>query len=145
MAEEVLTRFRQRFTKTSNDIELIEMLRDILPFDDYKVASVKGNKKNFKAVIECKQEDSEDAIRAFMIQYNQKTSETLWKLTPNFPSEKNCFYKYVYFRCHHKTNHEATMNPSKVLNPIQDGGGGRIPPPKRFFLNNFFHTKVEGL
>ena len=70
MAEEVLIRFRQRFTKTSNDIELIEMLRDILPFDDYKVTSVEGNKKNSKAVIECKQQDSEDAIRAFMIQYN---------------------------------------------------------------------------
>ena len=53
MTEEVLTRFRQRFTKTSNDIELIEMLRDILLFDDYKVAFVEGNKKNFKAVIEC--------------------------------------------------------------------------------------------
>ena len=53
MAEEVLTRFCQRFTKTSNDIELIEMLRDILLFDGYKVASVEGNKKNFKAVIEC--------------------------------------------------------------------------------------------
>ena len=53
MAEEVLTRFRQRFIKTSNYIELIEMLRDILLFDDYKVASVEGNKKNFKAVIEC--------------------------------------------------------------------------------------------
>ena len=49
-----MPRFRQRFTKTSNNIELIEMLRDILPFDDYKVASVEGNKKNFKAVIECK-------------------------------------------------------------------------------------------
>ena len=34
MAEEVLIWFRQRFTKTLNDIELIEMLRDILPFDD---------------------------------------------------------------------------------------------------------------
>ena len=62
----------------------------------YKVTSVEGNKKNFKAVIECKQQDSEDAIRAFMIQYNQKTSETLRKLTLNFPSEKNRFYKYVY-------------------------------------------------
>ena len=25
------------------------------------------------------------------------------------------------------------------------GGGGRNPPPLRFFLNNFFHTKDEGL
>ena len=80
MTEEVLTRFRQRFTKT-NYIELIEMLRDILLFDDYKVASVEGNKKNFKAVIECN------------IRYNttQKTSETLRKLTPNFTSEKIAF------------------------------------------------------
>ena len=33
----VLTRFRQRFAKTSNDIELVEVLREILPFTDYKV------------------------------------------------------------------------------------------------------------
>ena len=47
--------WRSSFDSISSAIhqDLIEMLRDILLFDYYKVASVEGNKKNFKAVIEC--------------------------------------------------------------------------------------------
>ena len=118
MAErsDVLKRFRQRFSRTSNDtVELGEALRNILPFEDYKVVFVDGNRRKFKAVVECKQLDSDDAIKLFMKNYNQKTSETVRKLTPKFPSKQNPFYKYIYFRCHHKTNHEATMDPCEVL------------------------------
>ena len=60
-------RFSQQITRTSNDIEL---LKDILPVDNYKVRSMNGTKKNFEAVVICKQKDPEDVIRALC--YNIK-------------------------------------------------------------------------
>ena len=54
----LLKKFCLDFVSDSPRLQMIlnwlKCLRDILPLDDYKVASMEGNKKNFKAVIECK-------------------------------------------------------------------------------------------
>ena len=80
----MLTRFRQRSTETSNDIEQFEMLRSILPFIDY-ISDIRGWKLNqFKAIIQCKQGVSEDAIRAFMIQYKNSPKNGVVKIKVNW-------------------------------------------------------------
>ena len=80
MAErsDVLTRFRQRFSKTSNDtVELGEAVRNILPFEDYKVTLVDGNKSKFKAVVDCKQINTIIHYYLLYVVLGKKTSAEL--------------------------------------------------------------------
>ena len=76
-----------------------------------KVKYVKGSVKVFKASVDCNIVSEDE----FVNNYKQKSYETLCKLTPKYPGNKSAFDKLVYFRYHHNTRHQPTMNSKNIL------------------------------
>ena len=72
---------------------------------------VKGSVKFFKASVDCNIVSEDE----FVNNYKLKSDETLRKLTPKYSGNKSAFEKLVYFRCHHNTRHQPTMNSKNVL------------------------------
>ena len=103
-----LRSFRARFINVENTDELVAVVKDVLPLkeDEYRIQNVKGSVKKFKASIECKINSEEN----FLNNYKENTNETLRRLTPKYPGEKSLYKRSVYFRCHHNTQYQGTMN-----------------------------------
>ena len=124
---EALLELRDKFgNKAANTEELLSCVKEILPLEYYNVISVKGTNLCFQASAEC--DLRTDEVANFVENYTAKTNETLRKLTPKIPSKGNVYEKMHYFRCHHKTHYENTMNHIKVA---------RQKPSKRF-KNTYF-------
>ena len=96
--------------------ELRAYVNEILPLDAnrYKVTNIQGNEHKFKAEIHPKLANVTDNER-FIKDYCDKNNETLRKRSPTVLSPKSIFKSVQYYRCHHKTFHQASMNPSQVL------------------------------
>ena len=80
----------------------------------YEVLSIEGDTNKFKARIDCNILDVE-GVANFVESYTKRTNETLRKLSPTYPSEKNEYSVCLYYRCEHKTGHQPSMNPKEVL------------------------------
>ena len=104
----ILSSFRAHFINVENTEELIAAVKDILPLkeESYKIVNVRGSIKKFIASIDCHITSTEEFLKS----YQDKTNETLRALTPKYPSEKSSYKKYLYFRCHHNTQYQGTMN-----------------------------------
>ena len=97
-------RYRRAFT----------CIQELLPIrgDLYEVLSIEGDTNKFKARIDCNILDVE-GVANFVESYTKRTNETLRKLSPTYPSEKNEYSVCLYYRCQHKTGHQPSMNPKK--------------------------------
>ena len=91
-------------------------LKETIPLVDaeYKDISITGTDKQCKATLKCKLRDVQ-AVEFFVRLYMERTNETLRKLSPIHPSQKNVFASILYNRCHHKTKYQPTMNPKQLL------------------------------
>ena len=69
-----------------------------------------GDTNKFKARIDCNILDVE-GVANFVESYTKRTNETLRKLSPTYPIEKNEYSVCLYYRCKHKTGHQPSMNP----------------------------------
>lgn len=111
-----LNAIKNQFKGGKNTEELFACLEEIIPvsLEEYKVESIEGDVNKFKAYIDCRLVSVEE-VGKFVASYNIKTNETLRKLTPTYPSEKNEYSACFYYRCQHKTGHQTSMNPKEVL------------------------------
>ena len=82
--------------------------------------------KRFRGQVECRLENI-NTVEKFVRDYINANNETLRKLTPTIPSKKSPYSIILYYRCHHKTYHQPSMNPSDVLQEL---------PSKRFSNND---------
>ena len=107
--------FRSRFINVCNTQELIDNLLDKLPFNsdnNCKIQHVQGSIKCCKCTVDCNINDVDN----FVSRYNEKTNETLKVAsTKSIKSRKNEFIQYVYFRCHHNTRYQPTMNSKEII------------------------------
>ena len=108
--ENALDNFRNMFAGAIDTEELFCCVRELIPVDDYKIKSVEGKSDHFKALLHCKLQ-TEQEIQNFVELYSKKTSETLRILTaPKRPGKRSLYERIYYYRCHHKTFCQSTMN-----------------------------------
>ena len=107
-----LCTLRSRFINVYDTDELKSMLQDIFPFDKkgYKIISVLGSVKKFQGFVECSVLDTPEGFKEFVEKYWRKNDEKIRMLTPKYPKAKNVHHKSIYFRCHHRTRYQKTMN-----------------------------------
>ena len=114
MATELCT-LRSRFINVYDTDELKSKLQDILPYKKgYKIISVLGSVKKFQGFVECSVLSLE-GFKEFVEKYGRKNDETIRMLTPKYPKAKNVHHKSIYFRYHHRTRYQKTMNAKEVL------------------------------
>ena len=104
---------RSQFINVSNTQELLDNVADKLDnLCEYKIQQVQGSVRNFKCIVDCNIADA----NAFIASYNEKSNETLKiSSTKRTNSTKNVFVEYKYFRCHHNTRYQPTMNFRHIL------------------------------
>ena len=59
--------------------------------------------------------DTPEDFKEFVEKYGRKNDETICMLTPKYPTPKNVHHKSIYFRYHHRTRYQNTMNAKEVL------------------------------
>ena len=106
---ENLTEIRNEYGSATNTEELLTLVNELIPLKKKNVICVNGTAASFKSTIECNLR-SDDDIDSFIKDYNEKTSETLRKLTPKTPGNRSLYKKIYYFRCHHKTRYSGTKD-----------------------------------
>ena len=123
-----LDKVNNQFSGSTNTGELLAYVDELLPLpkDSYKVVTVKGTFKRFKAQVECRLENI-NTVEKFVRDYINANNETLRKLTPTKQSKKSPYSIILYYRCHRKMYHQPSMNPSDVLQEL---------PSKRFKNND---------
>ena len=76
---------------------------------------VNGSVRKLKASFECNLKN-ETEVKSFVSSYMQLSNETLRQnSSPHHLSEKNAYSEAFYYRCHHKTRCQSTMNPVELL------------------------------
>ena len=125
---------KNQFKGSKDTEELFACIRELLPIrgDLYEVLLIEGDANKFKARIDCNIPDVE-GVANFVESYTKRTNETLRKLSPTYPSEKNEYSVCLYYRCQHKTGHQPSMNPKEVL---------RKKPSKRLKNTNCLFSMV---
>ena len=71
--------------------------------------------KKFQGFVDCFVSDTPEGFKEFAEKYGRKNDETIRMLTPKHPKDKNVHHKSIYFRCHHSTRYQKTMNAKEVL------------------------------
>ena len=107
------------FICTENTQELFTRVEDILPLhtEEFKVEYVQGTVEKFKTYVKCNLNCNTE-IDTFIGRYNTKNNETLRVSRTKNPSDKSPYKLVKYYRCHHNTRYEGTMNPSEVFAEI---------------------------
>lgn len=105
------------YSEAENTTELLSCVKRVMPLPDtdYKIINVKGTTTKFKASVECSLKNADD-LNKFITNYNMKNNETLKvSKTRIVTCEKSPYQTIKYFRCHHNTRYEPTMNPKDIL------------------------------
>ncbi len=108
---------KNAFQENENSGALTSCVGKIIPLEEenYKIISAKGTTNKFKAVLKCSLNNVHD-LEKFITNYNNRNNETLRVSKTKVITDENSTYQmYKYFRCHHNTRHEPTMNPNEVL------------------------------
>ena len=99
-----------------NTNELVHTVIELLPDGyDISVDDVRGELQKFKAVLSIKKLETLEDASSFAKKYEEKTNQTLRRETPITHGKKNEFGTSIYYRCHHRTHHQNTMNVDEVL------------------------------
>ena len=103
------------FAGPADTEELIGYVRDIVPLKEieYNVTHVQGSKNRYKALIDCCLSSYQD-VETFIEAYQNRSNETLRKVSPKRLSDKNIYKVCYYYRCQHKTQYQPTMNPEHI-------------------------------
>ena len=124
LAKMALEELRNTFINVFGTKELMETLIDKLPFKEFKVVSVQGSVKKFKANVECNIQD----VSNFISVYNEKSQETLRVSKVRKLAKNSSYEKYTYLRYHHITRYHKTMNAKEIK---------KQNPSKRFKNTDF--------
>ena len=110
-----LNSVRNNFNDAANTEELFHRVQHIFPLnkDEYKIEYAQGVTEKFKAHVKCN--ISVNNVDSFIQQYNKQNNETLRISRTKRPSDNSPYSLVKYYRCHHNTRYEGTMNPPKVL------------------------------
>ena len=105
----------ESFPGLQNTSELEQRVQDIVPWvkGDYKLQNVIGNITKFKASIACNLSNAAD-IEKFVDNYNSKNGETL-RISSSRAGKKSPYTLIKYYRCHHNTRYQKTMDAADVL------------------------------
>ena len=96
------------------EIDLKERVGEILPLHNFNIISATGTPEKFKTLIACALHNESD-IEIFIKNYCAKNNETLRKKTPRKPGERSEYAFIYYYRCHHKTYNQRSMNSARII------------------------------